>query len=155
MNLFPQHSFIQVALVTLCSPLLHSQSVWNDARNDLLSKSPYTRRILEEIKQNCPGFTLGLTGDMALPKATQLRTVGSGKYVGALNIRRIDIKTEAPETAIAGFYHLIHMEKVQHQPASMKSWVDFQNKVREELRKADPARYGHLRKLREVQSLAH
>jgi len=143
----PDHHFIRTAFLLLCSSLLYSEGVMSEANRDLLAASATTRSLLVEIKQKCPGFTITFVSDSSLPRASQLRTLDAGSYIGAINLRHMDLKIDAPETAIAGFYLLIHQELVAHHTVTMGRWIEFQNKVRTDLRKADPARYGHLRKL--------
>jgi len=135
-------------LLSVWAASLQGEGVLALAEKELLAASQTTRSLVQEIKTANPGFSLNLVSDATLPKATQLRSSSPGHYFGFINLRKMDLDADAPETAIAGLYYYLNLELVLRQPPTPNGWMHFQNLVRSELKQANPSRYGHLRPLR-------
>lgn len=138
--------YVPAALILLAASSLRADWLMDEANKNLLASSTSVRALVDEIHTACPRFTLSFSRD-AIPGLFQLRVTNSSNYVGVVNMERVRKEKGIPEIAVAGIYYSACREVTHGNKCPASGTLEFLEKVRKELAKADPVRYGHLKSL--------
>jgi len=132
-----------LSLVLLACAGLRADYLLDASNKKLLASSPTVKALRDKLREDCPGFALYLGRDK-LPNLVQLRALGHGRFEGAVNLDKVKASKSVPEVAIASLYFLVRREVGQGAGKEMGDIVPFLEKVKKELKHADPVAYGHL-----------
>jgi len=137
--------FLQtLPLILVSCTALRADWLLDEANKKLLARSPSVKVLRDKLLQDCPGFTLSLSREN-LPTLVQLRSWGPNRFAGVVNVDRVKATRSAPELAIASLYFLAREEVGKGANREKGSLLPFLDKVRMELKQADPAAYSFLK----------
>jgi TonB family protein len=138
------HRFLVLPLILLCCGARRADWLLDEANKKLLACSPSAKAVRDKLCQDCPGFTLSLTREK-LPTMVQLRSWAPNRFAGVVNLDEVRATKSVPELAIASLYFMAKLEVANAANHGQRAILPFLDKVRMELKRADPAAFSILK----------